>query len=108
MTTFSRQDLDRIRSTASELVEKYRMPGMALGVVSGQDLVLAEGYGNADIESNRPQALGLLRATVIIWGSQEGALPLLWGYGCPHTPQGGRDPRPIEPSNPRRWTLQRR
>ena len=56
MSTFSGQDLDRIRSTASELVEEYRMPGMALGVVSGQDLVLAEGYGYADIESRRPQA----------------------------------------------------
>ena len=29
LSTFSRQDLDRIRSAASELVEEYRMAGMA-------------------------------------------------------------------------------
>jgi CubicO group peptidase (beta-lactamase class C family) len=59
MSAFSREHLDRIRSTASELVEEHQMPGLALGVVSGQAPVLAEGYGYADIESRRPQSPSL-------------------------------------------------
>ena len=59
MSPFDREHLDRIRSTAAELVEDYQMPGLAVGVVSGQAPVLAEGYGYADIESRRPQSPSL-------------------------------------------------
>jgi CubicO group peptidase (beta-lactamase class C family) len=55
MPTFSPQDLDRIRSTARDIVAQHRLPGLAIGVVAGDELVLAEGFGYADIESKTPQ-----------------------------------------------------
>ncbi|MDP6403359.1 MAG: serine hydrolase domain-containing protein [SAR202 cluster bacterium] len=48
-------DVERIMSTVSDLVDEYHLPGISVGVVSGQDLVFAEGFGFADIESRRPQ-----------------------------------------------------
>jgi CubicO group peptidase (beta-lactamase class C family) len=48
-------DLDRIRQTAASLVEERHLPGLAVGVVQGDDLVFAEGFGFADIESGRRQ-----------------------------------------------------
>lgn len=56
MPTFTPQDFDRIRAAAREVIAEHRLPGMSIGVVSGQDLVFAEGFGFADIESQRPQA----------------------------------------------------
>ena len=56
MLKLQEQDVERIRSTAAGLVDKYHLPGMSVGVVSGDDLVFAEGFGFADIESRRPQA----------------------------------------------------
>ena len=56
MTKLQHQDFERIRSTAAGLVDEYHLPGMSVGVVSGGDLVFAEGFGLADIESRRPQA----------------------------------------------------
>ena len=55
MTTFTPADIDRIRATAASLVDEYRLPGMSVGVVSGDDLVYADGFGYAEIESRRPQ-----------------------------------------------------
>ena len=52
-------DIERIRSTVSGLVDEHHLPGISVGVVSGQDLVFAEGFGFADIESRRPQDPGL-------------------------------------------------
>ncbi len=49
-------DTQRIRQAVRDLVEKHTLPGLALGVVSGEDLVFAEGFGYADIESKRPQS----------------------------------------------------
>jgi CubicO group peptidase (beta-lactamase class C family) len=51
----STTDLDRIRRTAAALVEDRHLPGLAVGVVQGDDLVFAEGFGCADIESGRKQ-----------------------------------------------------
>ncbi len=48
-------DLDRIRRTAASLVEERHLPGLAVGVVQGDDLVFGEGFGLADIESGRKQ-----------------------------------------------------
>lgn len=49
----STTDLDRIRETAAALVEQRHLPGLAVGVAQGDDLVFAEGFGCADIESGR-------------------------------------------------------
>jgi CubicO group peptidase (beta-lactamase class C family) len=49
-------DAARISDTVSKLVEKHHLPGIAVGVVSGEELMYAEGFGWADIESKRPQA----------------------------------------------------
>jgi CubicO group peptidase (beta-lactamase class C family) len=48
-------DIERIRSTVAGLVDEHHLPGISVGVVSGEDLVFAEGFGFADIESGRPQ-----------------------------------------------------
>ena len=48
-------DVEAIRATANGLVEAHRLPGLAIGVVSGDDLVYSEGFGFADIESRRKQ-----------------------------------------------------
>ena len=55
MTIFTTTDIDRVRATAASLVDAYHLPGMSVGVVSGDDLVYAEGFGYAEIESGRPQ-----------------------------------------------------
>jgi CubicO group peptidase (beta-lactamase class C family) len=54
MPTFTPQDFDRIRAAARALVEDNRLPGLSIGVVSGDDLVFAEAFGHADIESKEP------------------------------------------------------
>ena len=45
----------RISETANRLLEEFHLPGLSVGVVSGDDLVYAEGFGWADIESRRAQ-----------------------------------------------------
>ncbi len=47
-------DTARIRDTASRLIDEHHLPGLSVGVVSGDDLIFAEGFGYADIESRRP------------------------------------------------------
>ena len=59
MPALSTGDIDRIRSRAESLVEDYHLPGMSVGVVSGEELAYAEGFGFADIESGRVQRPGL-------------------------------------------------
>ena len=54
-TTFRQADADRIRSVTTRLVEEHHLPGVSVGVVIGDDLVFAEGFGYADIESGRRQ-----------------------------------------------------
>ena len=53
--TFRKADADRIRSVTAGLVEEHHLPGISVGVVVGDDLVYAEGFGYADIESGRRQ-----------------------------------------------------
>ena len=55
MPAFNSVDIDRIRSRSQTLVDEYRLPGMSIGVVSGDELVYSEGFGFADIESSREQ-----------------------------------------------------
>ena len=53
--TFTNTDVERVRARVAQVVEDHRLPGIAVGVVSGRDLVWAEGFGYADIESGRAQ-----------------------------------------------------
>ena len=53
--TFRQADADRIRSVTTRLVEEHHLPGVSVGVVIGDDMVFAEGFGYADIESGRRQ-----------------------------------------------------
>ncbi|MDP9236297.1 MAG: beta-lactamase family protein [Chloroflexota bacterium] len=46
-------DTARIRTTANELIERLHIPGIAIGVVQGDDLVFSEGFGYADIETKK-------------------------------------------------------
>lgn len=55
MPTFTPQDAGRIRDAAREAIDEHRLPGMSIGVVYGQELVFAEGFGYADIEAKKPQ-----------------------------------------------------
>lgn len=56
MATFTSADIDRVRATAASLMDEYNVPGMSIGVVSGDALVYSQGFGYADIESGRRQA----------------------------------------------------
>ncbi|HYM16390.1 MAG TPA: serine hydrolase domain-containing protein [Dehalococcoidia bacterium] len=40
----------RVRDAAREVVESHHLPGIAIGVVEGRELVFCEGFGLADIE----------------------------------------------------------
>jgi len=53
---FTDQDAHRLRAACTILVEEHHLPGIAVGVVQGDDLVFAEGFGYADIESRTPMA----------------------------------------------------
>jgi CubicO group peptidase (beta-lactamase class C family) len=55
MVTLSGRDLQRIRDAAGEVVAEHHLPGIAIGVVAGDDLVFSEGFGYADIETRVPQ-----------------------------------------------------
>ena len=55
MVTLSGRDFQRIRDTANEVVAEHHLPGIAIGVVAGDDLVFSEGFGYADIETRAPQ-----------------------------------------------------
>ena len=59
MPDFTSADIQRIRSTAEGLMDRFHIPGMSIGVVSGKEIVYAEGFGYADIESGRRQDPGL-------------------------------------------------
>jgi hypothetical protein len=43
------------------LGEERHLPGIAVGVVQGEDLVYAEGFADAAIESKRTQGPGLVQ-----------------------------------------------
>ncbi len=53
--TFTAADIERVRAAVVRAIEEHRLPGISVGVVSGRDLVWAEGFGYADIESSQPQ-----------------------------------------------------
>ena len=52
-------DIESIRAIASGIVEAHRLPGLSIGVVSGDELLYSEGFGFADIESQRRQSPAL-------------------------------------------------
>lgn len=55
MPVFDEAAAARVRSAAQQAIEERHLPGIAIGVVERGDLVLAEGFGYADIESHEPQ-----------------------------------------------------
>ncbi len=59
MAEFTTSDRERIDSTVLSVVAEYHLPGIAVGVVSKNQLAYARGVGYADIESRRPQCLSL-------------------------------------------------
>ena len=52
---FTSADVERVRTAVARAVEEHRLPGISVGIVSGRNLVWAEGFGYADIESGKPQ-----------------------------------------------------
>ncbi len=56
MTSLTNADFDRVRAEAQAVVDEYHLPGIGIGIVAGDDLVFAEGFGFADIESGKKQA----------------------------------------------------
>jgi serine beta-lactamase-like protein LACTB len=71
MKTFGTEDIRRVRETVTSLVEDYHLPGLSIGVVLGQELAYAEGFGFADIEERRPhephlrQRIGSITKTMV-------------------------------------------
>src|SRR5712692_4097325 len=45
---------ETLDQTAVALIQKYSIPGVALGITKGGRLVFARGYGFADLESKTP------------------------------------------------------
>lgn len=58
MAVFTTVDFDLVRAAARDAVAKHRLPGLSIGVVRGDDLVFAESFGTAEIESQQPMDLG--------------------------------------------------
>ncbi|MBI2913654.1 MAG: beta-lactamase family protein [Chloroflexi bacterium] len=64
-------DTQGLRDTIVALVAEHRIPGISVGVVRGEELVYAEGFGLADIESGRPhdpalrQRIGSITKTMV-------------------------------------------
>src|SRR6059058_19974 len=54
MNRFDDADIARVREAAAAPIERWHLPGMSIGVVQGDDLVWAEGFGSGDIESGEP------------------------------------------------------
>ena len=52
---FTPEDAARLKDVANKALRELKPAGFAIGVVEGADLVFAEGFGFADIESARPQ-----------------------------------------------------
>ncbi len=52
--TFTEQDMDRVRAAAIEVIGKHHLPGIAIAVMHGDDVVYSEGFGYANIESGEP------------------------------------------------------
>jgi CubicO group peptidase (beta-lactamase class C family) len=55
MPVFDGAAATRVRSTARQVIGEKHLPGIAIGIVERGDLVFAEGFGYADIESREPQ-----------------------------------------------------
>jgi CubicO group peptidase (beta-lactamase class C family) len=47
-------ELQRVRDAAEEIREQFHLPGLGLGVVRGDDVLMAEGFGMADVLAGKP------------------------------------------------------
>ncbi len=56
MTALTATDLQRVRDAAAGVVAEHHLPGIAIGIVVGDDLIFSEAFGYADIESKVPLA----------------------------------------------------
>ncbi len=52
--SFTDADATRVRDAMVAAVERYHVPGLAVGVVDGDDLVFSDAVGHADIEAAKP------------------------------------------------------
>ena len=57
MTGFTAADFDRVRAAARDTLAVHQLPGLCIGIVRGNDLVFAESFGCAQIESKQPMDL---------------------------------------------------
>jgi len=71
MANLQNTDLDRVRAEAQAVVDEYHLPGLGVGIVAGDELVFAEGFGHADIESGKKmtpehrQRIGSITKTMV-------------------------------------------
>lgn len=47
-------DVQRVRDAAEQMREDFHLPGLGLGVVRGDEVLMAEGFGMADVLAGRP------------------------------------------------------
>lgn len=47
-------DLARVRAAAEEMREQFHLPGLGLGIVRGDEVLTAEGFGMADVIAGKP------------------------------------------------------
>ena len=47
-------DAERLRDVVRRLLDEHRVPGIAVGMVVGDDLLFSEGFGFADVETQTP------------------------------------------------------
>ena len=57
MPDFSTAAAERTRDACYEVLRDYQLPGLAIGVVEGDDIVYAEGFGFADIKQRREMSI---------------------------------------------------
>ena len=57
MPDFSTTDAERTRDACYEVLREYQLPGLAIGVVEGDDIVYAESFGFAEIKRRREMSI---------------------------------------------------
>jgi CubicO group peptidase (beta-lactamase class C family) len=57
MSDFSTAAADRTRDACYEVLREYQLPGLAIGVIEGDNIVYAEGFGFADIKRRREMSI---------------------------------------------------
>ncbi|MBI2723507.1 MAG: beta-lactamase family protein [Chloroflexi bacterium] len=54
MAMFTSESAERVRAAATAAIERWRLPGIAVGVATSEGAVFGEAFGVADIESQEP------------------------------------------------------